>query len=142
MKYLFLFLISGLMMACNNTDQQAGNNKSDSTKIASMQWIDSVDQDLNKVNEGQVLEISWRFKNVGDVPLVISDVRPGCGCTGAEKPKEPVAPGKEGVIKAQFNTSRYPGTQHKQVYVTSNARSVSGSDEQVLSFTVDVIPKK
>ena len=152
MKYLILFLVGGLAIGCNNVDSPAAGNTnqdsvkqaamSDSANFTSIEWIDSMTQDLNKVKEGQVLEISWKFRNSGNKPLVIANVRPGCGCTGAEGPKDPVAPGQEGVIKAQFNTEHYPGTQYKQVYVRSNTRNRSGGEEEVLNFKVEVEPKK
>lgn len=149
MRYLFLFTIIAFM-ACNSADNKTaetkteenkvdGNNvasaKSDSTTI---QWLDPLVQELGKANEGQVLDISWRFKNTGDKPLIFSEVRAGCGCTVADKPEEPVAPGKEGVIKARFDTKGQLYSQHKSVYVHANNTNKTGAGEDVLGFKVEV----
>lgn len=61
----------------------------------------------------------FEFKNIGDSPLVISDVKSSCGCTVPTRPTEPVAPGKSGIIEVQYNMN--PGTINKTITVTSNA---------------------
>jgi hypothetical protein len=146
MKYFFLFIISGtLMMACNTNDKKASTHQTisdsvvqkamtDSANYTSIQWIDSTTQDLGKINEGQMVEISWRFKNAGNKPLIIANVTPGCGCTLAEKPEEPIAAGKEGLIKARFD-SRGQSGQHSK-YVTVRANTKEGVS--TLTFRVDV----
>jgi len=90
MKYVFLFSIIGLVAACHNMDNQSGNTEAgrkDSIRAAAMadtanfttiQWLDSIQQKVGKkVNEGQVVEISWHFKNTGNRPLIIDRVEPG-----------------------------------------------------------------
>lgn len=148
MKYIFLFLLSGsLITACNSTDKKEGSTTHSSTSdslaqkamtdtanYTSIQWLDSTTQDLGKINEGQMLEISWRFKNTGNKPLVIANVSPGCGCTVADKPEEPIAPGGEGVIKAKFDSKGHPGQQNKNINVRANTK-----DNYIqLLFRVDV----
>jgi hypothetical protein len=106
----------------------------DSTNFTQVQWIDSVHQQLGDVKEGSVVEVSWRFKNAGTKPLIISNVNASCGCTVAEKPEEPILPGGEGVIKAKFDSKERMGMQRKDVYVLSN----TGKEPQQLSFAVTV----
>ena len=61
----------------------------------------------------------FEFKNTGDSPLIISDVKSSCGCTVPTKPKEPIAPGKSGKIEVQYNMN--PGPISKTITVQSNA---------------------
>jgi Protein of unknown function (DUF1573) len=61
----------------------------------------------------------FEFKNIGDSPLVISDVKSSCGCTVPSKPKDPILPGKTGTIEVQYNMN--PGPISKTITVTSNA---------------------
>jgi len=110
---------------------------SDPANFTTIQWIDSIHQDLGKVQEGGVLEVSWRLKNSGNKPLIITNVNPGCGCTVADKPEEPIAPGGEGVIKAKFDSKGQGGSQRKEVYVAAN----TGNDMHRLSFSVEVQKK-
>ncbi len=86
-----------------------------------VQVIDSV-YDFGKVSEGEVIEYSYRFKNNGNKPLVITEQpRASCGCTIAERPEEPVMPGDTGYIKVKFNSENRPGEARKTVTVSSNA---------------------
>lgn len=63
------------------------------------------------------------FTNTGETPLIISDVRPSCGCTTPTWSKEPIAPGDTGTIVAQYNPLNRPGTFRKSITVTSNAET-------------------
>lgn len=150
MKQLLILLAGAtLLYSCAGNDANSTESaKNDSVKHAqileavndtanftAIQWLDSTTQDLGKVKEGQVLEISWRFKNTGNKPLIITNASASCGCTVAEKPEEPIAPGGEGLIKAKFDSKGREGTQHKDVYVTANTTS---STNHQLSFAVEV----
>lgn len=66
---------------------------------------------------------TFKFKNTGDKPLVISNVRTSCGCTSPSWSKEPVQPGATGEVKATYTTkSAFPFS--KNVTVMSNGGSV------------------
>lgn len=62
---------------------------------------------------------TFEFKNTGDAPLIIKNVKSTCGCTVPSWPKEPIAPGKTGVIEVKYNMS--PGPIRKTITVQSNA---------------------
>lgn len=155
MNYFFIAAVGSLLfVACGNRDaKKAGATTSredsikhsqmmemvtDTTNFTTLQWIDSMHQNLGMVKEGAQVEVSWRFKNTGNKPLIISQATASCGCTVAEKPEEPVAPGKEGRIRAKFNSEGRAGTQSKQVYVIANSKE---STTHTLSFGVDVQKK-
>lgn len=59
------------------------------------------------------------IKNTGDKPLIISNVKPSCGCTTPEWSKDPILPGKSSVIKVGYNTANV-GSFNKLVEVFSN----------------------
>jgi hypothetical protein len=77
--------------------------------------------------------------NSGSKPLVISKVQPSCGCTVVDQSGEPVAPGKEGMIRAVFNSEGRVGVNHKTLYVIANTK---GAEDTQLQFTVEVVKKK
>jgi hypothetical protein len=85
------------------------------------------------------LEVAFHFKNSGNKPLVIARVQPSCGCTVAEQPTEPIAPGKEGNIKAVFDSENHTGVNHKTLYVYANTKGTEAND---LQFSVVVEKKK
>lgn len=146
MKFSLLIVTALILLACNSSDKKVANpekadstkNVIDSTSVTTIQWLDSTEQNLGKAKEGQVLEISWRFKNSGDKPLIFSDVHPGCGCTLADKPEQPVAPGEEGVIKAKFDTKGRLHSQFKQIFVKANNSNKNSPGEDILAFKVEV----
>ncbi|MDR1129475.1 MAG: DUF1573 domain-containing protein [Prevotellaceae bacterium] len=63
------------------------------------------------------------FKNTGNAPLVIQNVETTCGCTSPEYTKEPVLPGKSGIVKATFDPSGRPNYFDKNLTVISNAEN-------------------
>lgn len=140
MRYLLTCLIAlGLVTGCKNKDKTgsvAGSVITDSTQFTTIQWLDST-KDFGKIEEGQKLEVAFRFKNAGSKPLVIEKVQPSCGCTIAEQPTEPVAPGAEGQVKASFNSEGRSGVNHKTLYVFANTKEHSHS----LQFVVQVEKK-
>jgi Protein of unknown function (DUF1573) len=85
-----------------------------------VQIIDSV-YNFNKATDGEVVEYSFRFKNTGTKPLIITNASAQCGCTVPEKPEKPIAVGDTGFIKVKFNSTGRVGNVHKTITVTSNA---------------------
>ncbi len=107
-------------------------------KLTDIEWLET-EKKLDKVVEGQRVEVVFKFKNVGTNPLVIKNATASCGCTVPERPEEPVMPGKEGYIKGVFNSAGFPGTNHKTIYVDANTNSTTRHN---LEFTIEVDPKK
>ena len=77
--------------------------------------------DYGEVPEGPAAEYDFVFKNKGDRPIIITEARGSCGCTIPEWPKEPVLPGKKGIIHVKYNTQGRPGPISKEIYISSNA---------------------
>jgi hypothetical protein len=141
MRYLLpCFLAVCLIASCQNNNKSgsaAAKTIIDSTQFTTIQWLDS-SKDFGKIEEGQKLEVSFRFKNTGDKPLVIERVQPSCGCTVAEQSTEPIAPGGEGQVKASFNSQGRTGVNHKTLFVTANTK---GTQSHSLQFVVQVEKK-
>lgn len=139
-KTALILLLAAGMIGCQTTDKKVGgeltkhNNTPDPAYLTTLTWIDSTIQDLGKATEGQILEVSYRFKNTGDKNLVIEDVTAQCGCTVPEKPEKPFAPGEEGVIRAKFDSQGRLGPQDKHITVRANTAQQSYS----LNFKVEV----
>ena len=97
---------------------------SDSAKVitdsTTVQLIDSL-YDFGKITDGEKVEYSFRFKNTGKNPLIITNASASCGCTVPEKPEEPVKPGETGFIKVAFDSKGRVGDAHKEIFVASNA---------------------
>ena len=89
------------------------------TLAAAFGWT-STAHDFGKVRQGKPVTASYSFTNKGEVPLLVTNAKGSCGCTGVEWPKEAVLPGATGQIRATFNAATV-GTFSKSVFVESNA---------------------
>lgn len=81
--------------------------------------------DFGNVVEGSEAVHEFKFKNTGNAPIILSNVRASCGCTTPAWTREPVAPGQMGSIKASYNSKGRPGVFSKTITVTSNAAESS-----------------
>lgn len=61
----------------------------------------------------------FEFKNKGKNPITIQNVSTSCGCTAAEKPTEPIKPGKKSKIVVSYDTKRV-GEFTKTITVNSD----------------------
>ena len=71
--------------------------------------------ETNSIDYGQIDFESdgtrvFKFKNVGDAPLVFTRISSSCGCTIPKKPEKPIEPGRVGIFR-------------KAVTVNSNAKN-------------------
>jgi len=62
----------------------------------------------------------FEFTNTGNQDLLLTGVKPGCGCTAADYTKTPIAPGGRGFIVATYNPYNRPGPFNKSIRVTTN----------------------
>jgi hypothetical protein len=97
----------------------------------------TVDYDFGTVNEGEVVEHTYSFKNTGEAPLIIQNAQPSCGCTVPDWTKEPIPVGGTGFVKAKFDTNGKPNAQNKTITVTAN----TWPKQTVLRFKAMVLPK-
>ncbi len=153
-KALYFLVITISFIACTSTDKKGDGNgdnsnyikdsiaqaerakaMSDTANYTNMEWLDSTFLSMGNVNEGEQVEVSFRFKNTGEKPLVIANVTASCGCTVPETPQQPFAPGEEGVIKAKFDSKGRPGENRKHISVDANTNPSRSHD---LEFVVVV----
>ncbi len=74
------------------------------------------------IKQGESVDYSFNFSNVGKDPLIISEAHGSCGCTVPVWPKEPIKKGDKAQIKVTFNSTGKMGMQDKTVTITSNAK--------------------
>jgi hypothetical protein len=96
-------------------------NAEQATSLADIKFDKTV-HDFGTIPQGGNGECEFKFTNTGKEPLVITNCMGSCGCTVPQCPKEPILPGKSGVIKVKYDTNRV-GPFVKSVTVNSNAKS-------------------
>lgn len=97
----------------------------------------SLEHDYGTIVQGSDGSCEFKFLNEGKSPLILSNVRASCGCTVPSWTREPVLPGKEGVIKVTYNTNNV-GSFSKAITVNSNAKN----SEVILSIKGNVTQKQ
>ena len=136
MQKLLTFFTLILFVSIAQAQPKAQMVNPDNSGTAIIQF-DNVNHDFGTIKEddGDVSHI-YKFKNVGNVDLKLTNVHPGCGCTVAEYTREAVAPGGEGFVKATFSVAHKEGRMEKAIMVTVNGND---KDIKLLSFTANVI---
>jgi hypothetical protein len=133
---LFLFTVTA-MTAQNNPkiadDKQATPKKTNGPTADYEKTV----IDLGELNQGNPGTATFKLTNNGNEPLVISNAKASCGCTGLTYAKDPVLPGKTVNISATYNAAAV-GEFSKSITVSTNA-----SDQPViLMIKGKVLPKK
>ena len=133
MKINVLIVAAAVTFAsCQTNDAKknvsASQAATDTANYTTIKWLDS-SKNIGVLNFGEQAEIKFRFKNTGNKPLFIISAVPGCGCTVADYPKEALAPGEEGEIKAAFDSKKGSvGAFSKNITVTTNTKGTTNTN--------------
>ena len=92
--------------------------------------------EFGKIKKGDHKEHTYEITNTGENPLIISQVKPGCGCTVPDYTKDPIMPGKKGKITLKFDSSNFDGLVNKQAEIYANVEKAP----MVITFTADIQP--
>jgi len=76
--------------------------------------------DFGTINSGVEVTHVYKFRNIGDADLIISQAKGSCGCTEPEYPQNPVHPGEEGEIKVTFRSKGIAGQVIKDITILAN----------------------
>ena len=88
--------------------------------------------DFGDIPSGPDVSHGFAFTNTGNEPLIIQDCNPSCSCTSPTWPKQPILPGKTGIIKVGFHTN-HPGPFTKQVSILSNS-TTGNKDKRTIIY--------
>jgi hypothetical protein len=111
----------------------------DPSKLAKFEF-EEIQHQFGDINAGDVVEHTFKFKNTGAVPLVITNTQVTCGCTTPSYTKEPVAPGEMGELQVKFNSAGKSGNQNKVVTISANVEG--GQDKGTIITTVKPASKE
>ena len=130
--YFLLIAVAFFITSCKKQDANNAESKTPITQVSPQTQSEVANGkltemvfteeefDFGTINQGDKVNHIFTFKNTGKNDLVISRAMGSCGCTVPEFPKEPIAPGKTGVMKVSFNSKGKSGNQHKTVSVYAN----------------------
>ncbi len=139
MKKIFVTLAFALALTGAVTAQGTGGGlnlqQNAPSDVPAFKWESNTTHDFGKIPQGTPASTTFEFVNNGATDLILSNVKPSCGCTTPEYTKEPIPKGGKGYIKATYNAAG-AGVFNKSITVTSNA-----GDPVVLYIKGDVQAK-
>src|SRR5476651_2232539 len=130
MKKLMLICVAVMGLAFTATKVSAQDNEKAEFKF------NEEKHDFGKIPQGTRVTTVFEYTNIGKEPLILTEVRPTCGCTIADYTKTPVKPGDKGVIKITYNAA-IASSFNKTIVVTSNAKT----PQKYLNIVGEVIAK-
>ncbi|MEM1321395.1 MAG: DUF1573 domain-containing protein [Bacteroidota bacterium] len=89
------------------------------TSGPAVEWLTPLEQDLGDLIRKEPVTVEFHYKNAGDVPLVIDNVRTSCGCAAPDWSYEPVAPDSTGLISIRYDAKK-SGYFRKKIKVFFN----------------------
>ncbi len=123
---LIVPLFAGMTVLANNNVSLTSQGDNKPVKIeakdAKQITVNETTHDFKtiKAKDGKVTAV-FTLTNNTDKPIVVTNVKPSCGCTTPEWTKEPIAPGKQGHVKADFNPAgQSPGAFEKTITVETS----------------------
>jgi hypothetical protein len=141
------FLFAVVFTSCNTSNASSKVNKTNLENAKSRDIeikkgsasisFDTNEYDFGTVNEGDVVEKTFKITNSGNTDLIITNAQPSCGCTVPVWPKEPIKPGASADLFVKFNTAGKPNRQLKTITLTTNTEA----GRQVLKLKGSVTPK-
>ncbi|GCD77977.1 hypothetical protein JCM31826_14590 [Thermaurantimonas aggregans] len=147
MKYIRIFFLLSLAIStaisCDSASSKIKKSGTVTTDVVTADdqpvfQFESEEHDFGIIEEGTVVTHEFVFTNAGKAPLVITSAQGSCGCTVPEYPRDPVMPGKKGVIKVSFDSSNRAGRQDKTVTLIAN----TVPNTKILKITSEVVSKK
>ncbi len=115
-----MFVYSGISVFA----QWGGNNATLSTgKDADVIWEQKI-IDLGTIKQYHPTQATYKFKNTGGKPIIITNAKGSCGCTDIDYPKKPVLPGQTAEIIVTYDAELL-GVFNKTVTLTMNIEKSS-----------------
>ncbi len=124
-----LFVLTGLILMSFLTSKAQAQGKV---------VFEKTEHDFGQIKEEDgPAQVSFEFTNTGNEAITLTNVKASCGCTTPTWTKEPVAPGKTGLVTAVYNPQNRPGAFNKTITINTD-----GEPKVVfLRIKGDVVPR-
>lgn len=129
-----------LGVACTPSNQEISpsdiekfNRESSESKQpkGTAQFTDSVFE-FGNIIDGDVVQHTFRFKNIGKGPLTIAKVAASCGCTTPEWTEDLIPAGGEGKVVATFDSKGRGGVDNPLVEKNIDVQFENATNESMV----------
>lgn len=112
---------------------------SDISNKKSIMEVEDNNRHYYPVLAGQKKDVSFRLKNIGNNPLVITDIITSCGCLNADDGLGmfTIPPGKERLLTLSYNSSKNVGYVKHYITLYGNFEDQAFHE---LIFDINVVP--
>jgi hypothetical protein len=76
--------------------------------------------DFGTRDPSETIDHTFMLENAGDSDLIISAIRPACGCTAANMTRQTIPPGESAELSTRLNLVGRTGDIHKSILIESN----------------------
>jgi len=113
-----LIVLSGILVASAQEEIKTNENSKDLPEI----YFEQTTYNYGNIDYEGNGACEFVFKNTGNEPLLLTNVKASCGCTTPTWPKSPIKKGETGTIVVKYNT-KLIGPFNKSIRVYSNAKT-------------------
>ena len=117
MRIFFYFISFLLLASCGQNNPKVKNE----TPVAQIEFPEGTEYDFGTYFEKEVKTHAFLVRNSGNVPLVISQLKPSCICTQATAPQKPILGGQTDTIFVTYDGDGFlEGFWSKRVTIHAN----------------------
>jgi hypothetical protein len=151
LRLFFYAMVGAGIVACSPNNQEITPNDIDKfnpettgsqSPKGRAKFVDSVFM-FGNINDGDVVQHTFRFTNVGKGPLTIASVSASCGCTTPEWTEEVIPPGGEGKVVATFDSKGRGGVDNPLVEKNIDVQFENAENpDMLLVFKANILSKE
>ena len=128
-RFIVSLLVIIALSSCGNDNNKLSTNlvnnptSADANNISNTMpkiQFQKTEHDFGKILQGEQVSYTFKFKNVGNAPLIITNIEKTCGCTSPDFSSKPIKPGEEGKITITYDSKGHKGFQNKRLIVKAN----------------------
>jgi hypothetical protein len=82
--------------------------------------FEEISYNFGDITQGEQVNHTFHFKNVGKSNLIIYDIATTCGCTTSAYSKDPIKPEESGYIEVTFDSKHKNGDVISNVLISAN----------------------
>lgn len=128
------FACTAIIMLCAMLSLGSCSKKVEMTRII----VEDSIRHYYPLVQGTDLVMQWRIANVGETPLVITDIQPSCGCLIKDsEDNNVIPPGKESLLKFTFHSEKNSGYVKHTIRLFGN---IMPEGMACLVFDLHVVP--
>ncbi|MFN4079825.1 MAG: DUF1573 domain-containing protein [Saprospiraceae bacterium] len=116
MKQKIIGALLALHCAWAGAQAQESHSVASKNKVSVVEWLDGVEYDAGLTPQGQIVKRAFRYRNLGERPLLLQNARADCSCATPDWTEAPVPPGGQGQIVLSYDGKR-EGAYNKRIRV-------------------------